>query len=320
MERLLKSGPGAQGGKTSAPAGGLGGGSPSDWIKEGSIETFYDDVMMVSTRVPVLVDFWATWCGPCKTLTPTLEKIVKEAKGAIRLVKIDIDRNPELAQQMRIQSVPAVYAFKNGQPVDGFMGALPESQIKTFVQRLLGGAMPGDGGLEALLAEAKELAEAGDAAGALSVYREILAEDEQNPTALAGMVRALIALGRLDDAERMYGSFPPDLQKHAEIAPVKTAIEVARQAEKATGSTAKLEAALAADPNDHQARFDLALALFAAGRREGAVDALLELFRRDRMWNDEAARKQLVKFFEAFGLMDPLTIQARKRLSSLMFS
>jgi putative thioredoxin len=322
MERLLK---GLIGGAKAPPAakpgvGAVSTGSASDWIKDGSVESFYDDVITASIKVPVLVDFWATWCGPCKTLGPALEKIVSEAKGAIRLVKIDVDRNPELAQQMRIQSVPAVYAFKNGQPVDGFMGALPESQIKAFIERLLGDALPVDDGIEGLLAEAKALADAGDATAALDLYREALSVEAQNTAALAGYVRALLALRELKEAEQVLSTMPPDLLAHAEIAAARTALDVAKQAAKAAGSTGRLEKVVAANPDDHQARFDLALAYFADGDRQDAVEALLELFRRDRAWNEDAARKQLVKFFEAFGMGDPLTIQSRKRLSSLMFS
>jgi putative thioredoxin len=292
--------------------------SGGGWIKEGTIKSFYDDVLTASTRVPVIVDFWATWCGPCKTLGPALEKAVEAAKGAIHLVKIDVDRNPELAAQMRVQSVPAVYAFVDGRPVDGFVGAVPESQIKAFVQRLLKGA--DSGGVDEALAESKALLEAGQADEALELYRAVLAAEPDNLTAMAGVMRALLALGKTAAVEQMYAGLTAEQLKAAEIAAIGAALDLARQAAAAAGSAEALRRALAANENDHQARFDLAMAQFAAGDREGAVDQLLELFRRDRAWNDEAARKQLVKFFDAFGNGDPLTVKARKRLSSLMFA
>jgi len=267
---------------------------------------------------PVVVDFWATWCGPCKTLGPAIEKVVRETKGAVRLVKIDVDRNPELASQLRIQSIPAVYAFAGGRPVDGFVGALPESQVRTFVQRLLAGAAP-DKGIEEALAEAKRLLEAGDAAGALEVYQSILAEDRTNAVAAGGTLRALIALKRDAEAKKLLADIPAEMANHAEIAAVRAMLELADQAGK-TGPADELEKRLAADANDHQARFDLAAAQFAAGQREQAVDHLLELVRRSRKWNEDAARKQLVKLFEAMGPTDPLTVSGRKRLSSLLFA
>lgn len=292
----------------------------ADTVVNSTTATFMQDVIEASMHQPVVVDFWATWCGPCKTLGPIIEKVVRETKGAVKLVKVDVDRSPELASQLRIQSIPAVYAFSGGRPVDGFVGALPESQVKAFVQRLAAGA--GGSAAEAIeeaLAEAKTLLEGGDAQSALEVYQSVLAEDQGNPVAAAGTLRALIALKRTDEAKKLLDGIPADLAKHADIVAVRTTLELADEASKA-GPLGELEQRVATDPADHQARFDLALAQFAAGRREEALDHLLELFRRNRGWNDDAARKQLVKFFDAMGPTDPLTVGGRKRLSSLMFS
>ena len=304
------------------PADTPGASAPAavDLVVNGSTATFVQDVIEASMQHPVVVDFWATWCGPCKTLGPIIEKVVRETKGAVKLVKIDVDRNPELASQLRIQSIPAVYAFSGGRPVDGFVGALPESQVKTFVQRLASGA--GGGAAEAIeeaLAEAKTMLEGGDAESALEVYQSILAEDQGNAVAAAGTLRALIALKRTDEAKKLLADIPADMAKHADIVAVKTTLELAEEASKA-GPLGELEKRVATNPADHQARFDLALAQFAAGSREEALDNLLEIFRRNRGWNEDAARKQLVKFFDAMGPADPLTVGGRKRLSSLMFS
>jgi putative thioredoxin len=307
--------------QNSSIPGALSAAPAADPVVNGSTQTFVEDVIEASMKQPVVVDFWATWCGPCKTLGPIIEKVVRETKGAVKLVKIDVDRNPELASQLRIQSIPAVYAFSGGRPVDGFVGALPESQVKAFVQRLASGAGGGEAAqaIEEALAEAKTLLDGGDAQSALEIYQSVLAEDASNAVAAAGTLRALIALGHVDEAKHMLAELAPELAQHADIVAVKTSLELADQASK-MGPTAELEQRLAADPNDHQARLDLASAQFAAGRREEAVDHLLELFRRNRGWNDEAARKQLVKLFEAMGPTDELTVSARKRLSSLMFS
>ncbi|HEY1722832.1 MAG TPA: thioredoxin [Magnetospirillaceae bacterium] len=309
-------------GAPSAP-GDLGGpAADADTVINGSTQTFVEDVIEASMKQPVIVDFWATWCGPCKTLGPIIEKAVRDTKGAVKLVKIDVDRNQEIAQQLRIQSIPAVYAFSGGRPVDGFVGALPESQVKTFIQRLI--ATAGQGGdaaaaIEEALTEAKSLLDSGDAASALEIYQSVMGEDPANAVAAAGTLRALIALGHTDEAKTLLESLPPELAKHADVVAVKTSMELAAEASKA-GPTDELEKRVAADANDHQARFDLASAQFAAGQREAAIDQLLELFRRNRSWNEEAARKQLVKFFEAMGPVDELTVAGRKRLSSLMFS
>ncbi|HIJ62906.1 MAG TPA: thioredoxin [Rhodospirillaceae bacterium] len=306
---------GAKGGKgEAAPAGG-----GSQWIKDADTATFVQDVLEASMKVPVVVDFWAPWCGPCKTLGPLLERLVTEARGAVHLVKVNVDRNQELAVQMRIQSIPAVYAFKNGRPVDGFVGAVPDSQVKTFVQRLIGDQAGAGPGLDEVLAEAKELLAAGEVEAALQVYQEVLGAEPAQPQAAAGCLRCLLALGALPEARHFLDGLPAELAKNPEVTAARAALELAEQAGQA-GPSAELRRALAVNPDDHQVRFDLAMAYYAGGEREAAVEELLELFRRNRAWNDEAARKQLVKLFEAIGLTDPLTVAARKRLSSLMFS
>ncbi|QCO02910.1 thioredoxin family protein [Azospirillum argentinense] len=300
-----------------APAAG-------DLIKDSSDRAFMADVIEASQSVPVIVDFWAPWCGPCKQLGPILEKTVLAAKGKVRLVKIDTDKDPMIASQLRVQSIPAVYAFFQGRPVDGFMGALPESQVKAFVEKLLklaGAAGGGEGDiLEEALAQAKEALEAGDTQTASEIYGEILQADPENLNAVAyaGLVRCLIVNDELARAKQMLDKVPEQIAKDKEIAAVRSALEVAEQAANA-GPIPELTEKVARNEDDHEARFDLALALFAAGKREAAVDELLELVRRDRAWNDEAARKQLVKFFEAFGPTDPLTVQSRRRLSSILF-
>lgn len=294
----------------------------NDVIKDGSDRTFMADVIEASRDVPVIVDFWAPWCGPCKQLGPALEKAVTAAKGAVRLVKIDTDKHPMIAQQLRVQSIPAVYAFFQGRPVDAFVGAQPESQIKTFVERLakLGG---GGGGMDAMLDEAlgqaKEALDAGDVATASDIYGQILQAVPDNAAAYAGVVRCLVAAKDLERAKQMIAEAPEAVAKDKDLLAAKSAIEVAEQAQN-VGPIAELMEKVAHDKNDHQARYDLAMALYAGGKRESAVDELLELVRRDRTWNEEAARKQLVKLFEAFGPTDPLTVSARRRLSSILFS
>ncbi len=308
------------------PAKPTAGAAPAagDLIKDSSDRAFMADVIEASQAVPVIVDFWAPWCGPCKQLGPILEKAVLAAKGKVRLVKIDTDKDPMVASQLRVQSIPAVYAFFQGRPVDGFMGALPESQVKAFVEKLvkLAGAAGGGEGdiLEEALAQAKEALEAGDTQTASEIYGEILQADPENlnAAAYAGLVRCLIVSDDLARAKQMLDKVPEQIAKDKEIAAVRSALEVAEQAANA-GPIPELTEKVAQNPDDHEARFDLALALFAAGKREAAVDELLELVRRDRAWNDEAARKQLVKFFEAFGPTDPLTVQTRRRLSSILF-
>lgn len=294
----------------------------ADVIKDGTDRTFMADVIEASRDTPVIVDFWAPWCGPCKQLGPAIEKAVRAAKGAVKLVKIDTDQHPMIAQQLRVQSIPAVYAFYQGRPVDGFVGAQPESQIKAFVERLtkLGGGAGGmDDMLEDALAQAKEALDAGDVATASDIYGQIHQAVPENAAAYAGLVRCLIATKDLERAKQMIDQAPEAIAKDKDLLAAKSAIEVAEQAE-AAGPVNELMEKVAQDKNDHQARYDLAMALYAAGKREAAVDELLELVRRDRTWNEDAARKQLVKLFEAFGPTDPLTVSARRRLSSILFS
>jgi putative thioredoxin len=293
-------------------------------IVDGDQATFMKDVVEASRTLPVLVDFWATWCGPCKTLTPVLEKVVRAAGGRVKLVKIDIDKNRALVQQLvqmglPLQSVPTVAAFWQSQLADLFQGAQPESEVKRFVENLLktaGGSMPGAD----LLAEAKEAMEAGDAQQAGELFSALLQEEPENPDAWAGLIRSLMALGREAEAQQAVNSVPAKIADHAEVASARSALALAGEGRKAREQLSALEARLAADPGDHQARYDLATALNAMDRREEAADALLHIVRKARTWNDDAARLQLLKFFEAWGFEDPATMAARRRLSALLFS
>ena len=298
----------------------IGGGAPAggaDLVKDSDQKRFAKDVIDASRARPVIVDFWAPWCGPCKTLGPLLEKVVREAGGQVRLVKVNVDENQSIAQQLRIQSIPAVYAFDNGQPVDGFVGALPESQIRSFVQRLTGNAGPSP--LEQALEAAKAALAAGDIDRAASYFGQILRAEPQNPGAIAGLAQCYLANGDLEQARQVLAKADASIAAKAEIASVRAAIELAEQSSDA-GDLAALEQAVAANPADQQARFELANAYVAANRREDAAEALLEGIRRDRKWDDEAARKQLLKLFEAWGPMDPATVAARRKLSSILFS
>jgi putative thioredoxin len=292
----------------------------ADLIKASSSQTFMADVIDASHDQPVIVDFWAPWCGPCKQLGPALEKAVKEAKGAVHMVKVNVDENQDLAQQMRIQSIPAVYAFKDGRPVDGFVGALPDSQVKQFVQRLAAGAAKAPSPVEQAMELAKEALAENDHGRAANIYSQVLQHEPDNLDAIAGLARAYLALGETEKAKDVLATVPKDAPAHAEITGARTSLELAEAGAKAKGALSELEGRVARDPNDHAARFELASAQFAAGEREAAIDGLLEIVRRNRGWNEEAARKQLVKFFEAIGLTDPLTIAARRRLSSLLFA
>lgn len=299
-----------------APAG-------PDPVRDGDQKTFMQDVIAGSREVPILVDFWATWCGPCKTLTPALERVVRAAGGRVRLVKIDIDKNKQLVAQLAqlglpMQSVPTVAAFWQGQIADLFQGALPESEIKKFVENLLklaGGQMPSAD----FLAEAKQLLEEGDAQGALELYAGLAQQEPENAEALAGLARTLLALDQEDQAWGVVESAPPKVAGHAEMVALRAQIELARAGREAQSGLASFEARLAADPNDHDARIELAVALNAMDKRAEAAEALLEAIKRDRAWNDEAARKQLLRFFDAWGLTDPATLKARRGLSALLF-
>ena len=291
-----------------------------DVVKDTDTASFAADVIEASMSTPIIVDFWAPWCGPCKTLGPALEKVVRAARGKVRMVKLNIDENQQLAAQMRIQSIPAVYAFHQGRPVDGFAGALPESQLKSFVDKLVQLAGGADTALEDALARAKEVLDAEDFHGAAAVYNQILQAEPEHAGAIAGLARCLIGVGEIAQARQVIEGVSDDNAKNPEIVGVLRAIELAEQTAGAGGDVAELMEKLAGDHDDHQTRFDLAMALYGAGKREAAVDELIEIVRRDREWNDQAARKQLVTFFEAFGGADPLTVSGRRRLSTILFS
>jgi putative thioredoxin len=286
-------------------------------VIETTTEGFLKDVIEESKRQPVLVDFWAPWCGPCKQLTPVLEKAVKAAKGKVKLAKMDIDKHPEIPGQMGIQSIPAVIAFANGQPVDGFMGALPESQVIAFLERVTKGKIGGEE--KDLLKEADAALAAGNAADAANLYGALLKEDSGNIPALAGLARCYVATGNLEQAKKTLEMVPEAKRNEAPVAAARAALDVAEQA-KSVGPIDELEKKVAADPLDHQARFDLATALNANGKRTEAAEHLLAIVKRDRKWNEDGARKQLVQFFEAWGPTDPATLEGRKRLSSILFS
>jgi len=294
-----------------------GGASDADIIKDATTASFAKDVIEASRAVPVIVDFWAAWCGPCKQLTPVLEKVVKSYAGKVRLVKINVDDHPGIAGQLRVQSLPTVYAFRDGRPLDGFMGAQPESAIRAFVDRLVGEEAEAD--VATVLATAEQALEEGDVQAAAEIFAAVLQEHKQNPAALAGLARCYLKTGDLDRAEQMIALVPPEEKKIAAVEQVKAALELARKAPKAE-QQGELEKKLAANPGDQQARFDLAVALAARGQKTEAVEHLLELVRRDRNWNDQAARKQLVQLFEAWGFKDAAAIDGRRRLSSLLFS
>ncbi len=292
-----------------------------DLIKDATEATFMADVVEASMTTPIVVDFWATWCGPCKTLGPMLEDAVTAAGGAVKMVKVDVDRAQQIAQQLRIQSIPTVYAFWQGQPVDGFQGAVPQSEIKAFVDRLLelGGGEASGGGLEEAVAAAEEMLEQGAAVDAAQTFAAILGEDAENVAALAGLAKAHIALGEIDKADGILSTAPEAAFNAPELEAVRAQIDLARQAQSA-GPIDELHAKLDADPGDHQARLDLATALHADGQNEAAVEALLELFRRDREWNDGAAKAQLFKIFDALPPKDPVVLKGRRKLSSMIFA
>ena len=288
----------------------------ADLIKNTTTKDFMRDVVDASREVPVLVDFWAPWCGPCRQLTPLLEKAVRAAKGAVKLVKMNIDEHPQIPGQMGVQSIPAVFAFQDGRPVDGFMGALPESRIKSFIARLIGDE---SADAAADLDAADEALAAGDANTAAQAFAEALQKDAENERAAAGLAKCYIKTGDLTRAEQTLALVPPAKADSAPVASARASLELARKAANA-GDAESLRAKLAANPNDSQSRFDLAVALNAKGDRQGALDELLTIIRKDRAFNDDAARKELLQLFDAWGASDPATISGRQRLSSLLFA
>jgi len=303
-----------QGNGAAAPA------AAADLIKETTTQTFVKDVIEESKRQPVLIDFWAPWCGPCRQLTPVLEKAVRNAKGKVKLVKMNIDEHPAIPGQMGIQSIPAVIAFVNGQPADGFMGAVPESQVNAFIEKLTKGvAAPGEPNIAEILQEAEAVLAEGDAAAAAQIYAEVLSLDATNIAALAGLAKCYVTTGAVDQARQTLGMVPEAKRNDAAVKAVQAAIDLAEQAS-SLGPVTELEQKVAANPLDHQARFDLATALNAMGKRSEATAQLLEIVKRDRKWNDDGARKQLVQFFEAWGGADEATVEGRKRLSTILFS
>jgi putative thioredoxin len=291
--------------------------APGGAVKDTTTQTFVKDVIEESKRQPVLVDFWAEWCGPCKQLTPVLEKVVKASKGKVKLVKMDIDKHPSIPGQLGIQSIPAVFAFVNGQPVDGFLGALPESQVVAFIERVTKDRIGGEE--QDVLKAADEALAKGDAAGAADLYAQVLAQDSGNLPALAGLARSYVTTGAIEQAQQTLALVPDAKRNDPAVAAARAALEIAEQA-KSVGPIAELEQKVAANPLDHQARFDLAVALNGKGRRQEAVDNLLDIVKRDRKWNDDGARKQLVQFFEAWGPTDEATVNGRKKLSSVLFA
>jgi putative thioredoxin len=302
---------------TMLQSGGAAAAVPEALVKETTTQTFVKDVLEESKRQPVLVDFWADWCGPCKQLAPVLEKVVKSAKGKVRLVKMDIDKHPQIPGQLGIQSIPAVFAFVNGQPVDGFVGVLTESQIVAFLERLTKDRI---GGEEAdLLKAADDALGQGDAATAADLYAQLLAQDAANVPALAGLARAYVQTGAIEQAKQTLALVPEAKRNDAAVAAARAALDLVEQAQ-SVGPIAELEQKVAADPKDYQARFDLAVALNSKGKRDEAVDHLITIVKRDRKWNDDGARKQLVQLFEAWGPTDEATINGRKKLSSVLFA
>jgi putative thioredoxin len=303
------------------------GAGPNDLIKDVDTASFMTEVIEASQSVPIIVDFWAPWCGPCKQLSPTIEKLVNEAGGRVRMVKVNIDENQQLAQQLRVQSVPMVYAFFGGRPLDGFQGAVPESEVKAFIDRVIeaaaaaGAAPVADGEVPAaqLIAEGKAALAKGDDGTAMQLFAKVLENDEKNVEALAGLARCYIAAGENEAARNLIAGVPEEQADNPDISAVKSALELAAESAGA-GAVADLAAKVEANPDDLQARFDLAMARFGTGDREGALDDLLGVVRRNAGWNEGAARKQLIKMFEAWGADDPLTVDGRERLSTVLFS
>ncbi|MEO1199972.1 MAG: thioredoxin [Pseudomonadota bacterium] len=288
-----------------------------DLIKDTTTQSFAIDVLEASREVPVLVDFWAPWCGPCRQLTPALEGAVTEAKGKVKLVKMNIDEHPEIAGQMGIQSIPAVVAFVDGRPADGFMGALPDSQVKQFIERVAGPDGPDP--MDEALAAAEEALAAGDTANAANTFAAILQQEPEHVAAIGGFARCLIQTGDLERAKQTLAMVPPPKMNDPAITAARAQLDLAEQSGD-LGDLAELMLAVERNPSDSQAQFDLAMALNQRGDRKLAADHLLEIVKRDREWNEDGARKQLVTFFEAWGATDPLTVETRKRLSSFLFS
>jgi putative thioredoxin len=310
MEPLIAGGPSAQG--------------SADLVKDTTTDTFMADVIEASMQTPVVVDFWAPWCGPCKTLGPQLEAAVQAARGAVKMVKLNIDEHPQIAQQMRIQSIPAVFAFKDGRPVDGFVGAVPQSQLRQFVDKLVamggGAAAQQAEAIEQAMDQAKEALDGGDARRAAALFGQVLQADPSRLPAADGYIRAILGTGDVAGARHQLDALPPEIRDAAELQSARTALELAEENAEAVSRMPQLQAAVEADPGAHAERLELANAQFAVGQAEAAIDSLLELFRRDRNWNDGAAREQLLKFFEALGHSHPATVAGRRRLSSMMFS
>ncbi len=288
-----------------------------DLIRDVTEATFMAEVIEASREVPVIVDFWAPWCGPCKTLGPALEAAVTAAKGRVRMAKINVDENQMIAGQLRIQSIPTVYAFWQGRPVDAFQGAVPASQIKEFIDKL--SALAGDGGLGEAIAAAEQMLAEGAVVDAAETFAAILGEEPENAAAYGGLARAHIALGNLDQAEALLNAAPAKIAQSQEVEAARAQLDLTRQAQSA-GPVADLQRAVDADPANLQARFDLALALHADGQVEAAVDQLLDLFRRDRDWNDGAAKAQLFTIFDALKPTDPVVLKGRRKLSSMIFA
>jgi putative thioredoxin len=286
-------------------------------IKDTTTQGFRQDVLAESMQQPVLVDFWAPWCGPCKALTPVLEKVVKAAKGKVKLVKMNIDEHPQIAGQLGVKSIPAVFAFQKGQPVDGFMGALPESQVKSFIERIIGDV--GASAIDEIIAAAEKSVAEGDFSQAAELYAGALAEDDTSAKAMGGLIKVYVEMDMLEQAKQLLNAVKPEMAGDAAIAGARAAIE-AKEAAASLGDTAGLLAAVEADPANHQARIDLAIALNAKGDKEGATDQLIASIRKDRAWNEGAARKQLLLFFEAWGHGDDATVEGRRKLSAVLFS
>jgi len=303
-------------GASNGAAANLAGPSDAELIKDTMTQAFTADVIRESRNQPVLVDFWAPWCGPCRQLTPALEKVVREARGRVKLVKLNIDEHPAIPGQLGVQSIPAIIAFKDGQPIDGFMGAIPESQIREFIDRIAKGGAPQ---IEDALAAAAQARSEGDAQGAAQIYAAILQQDPENVDALAALADLFFDAGQAEQAHKFLEQVPADKQDAPAVAAVRTKIALAEQVAK-LGDPAELERRLAADPADHQARFDLALICNARGERDAAADHLLAIMKADRQWEDDGARKKLLELFEAWGMTDRATLAGRRKLSSLLFS